>query len=140
MAQAKPFKDIEVGQELGPCEVIPDEEAVRRYCDERDDHNPMYLDTSPYGGPVMPPTFLAYPSGRLLRSRDFDPHACVPARYEQKNINPAKVGKRLILTGRVIDKYTKNGLLHVVVEAQAHDEDGTQILVMKDDLVVSLTR
>ena len=52
--------DIYVGKDLGWREIATDETAIRQYIDVADDANDWYLQDSPFGGPVLPATFLHF--------------------------------------------------------------------------------
>jgi hypothetical protein len=53
---------------------------------------------------------------QLLGSR-CDARATIGAKTEHENINPWRVGKKLITRGRIADKYIKRGLEYVVIES-----------------------
>jgi hypothetical protein len=111
---------------------------MEEYCEEYEDPNPMYLSGSPFGAPVIPPAYWAtYWDLRLLATK-YDTHATVPYKTEQEFINPAKVGKRLIANGNIIDKYVKRGLEYVVIQSTLIDEDGVLIRRMLDHVMLGL--
>ena len=138
MSKYIPFQDIKIGETLGPWEITITKQAMEQYCKEYDDPNPMYTDNSPFGFPVVPPAFLAtYWDLRLLHTK-YDAHATVPFKTEQEFINPARVGKRLIANGKIVDKYVKNGLEYIVIESTLVDEDGILIRKMTDHASLGL--
>jgi len=140
VSKAIPFDSVIVGETLGPIEYIVDEDAVKQYCDDWKDHNPIYLEDSPFGGPVIPPAYRAgLDSFRLLGSK-YDAHATVGVTTEHEFINPARVGKRLITTGKITDKYIKRGIEYVVIEYRAVDEDGVEVRRSVDHIALSVER
>jgi 3-hydroxybutyryl-CoA dehydratase len=140
MSRDIPFDDIVIGQELGPTEIPVNEKIVRDYCDEFKDHNPIYLSGSPFGGPVVPPLFQATLHDLGLLGTKWDPHATVPSKTEHELINPARIGKRLSATGKIIDKYIKRGREYVVVQSVIVDEDSLEIRRCLDHVLLSLER
>ena len=135
-----PFDSIIVGETLGPIEYRVDEKDVEQYCDDWKDYNPIYLKESPFGGPAVPPAFRAgLDSFRLLATR-FDSHATVGVKTAHEYVNPARLGKRLIVTGRIADKYIKRGVEYVVVEYHTADEDGIEIRRSVDHIALSVER
>lgn len=50
------------------------------------------------------------------------------AKHEYEMLNPARPGKKIKVTGRIVDKYVKRGREYVTVEALSVDEDGTPLL------------
>lgn len=140
MSKAIPFESIIIGEALGPIEYPVDEDAVKRYCNDWKDYNPIYLEDSPFGGPVIPPAYRAgLDSFRLLATK-YDSHATVGVKTEHEFINPAKVGKRLITTGKITEKYIKRGIEYVVIEYSMVDEDGVEIRRSVDHIALSVER
>jgi len=140
MSKHIPWDSVIVGDTLGPIEYVVDKEAVEQYCDDWKDANPIYLEDSPFGGPVVPPAFRAgLDSFRLLATK-FDSHATVGVKTEHEYINPAKIGKRLITTGKIADKYIKRGIEYVVIEYSMVDEDGVEIRRSVDHIALSVER
>jgi len=135
-----PFESVVVGEPLGPIEYLADKGAVEQYCNDWKDYNTIYLEDSPFGGPVVPPAFRAgLDSFRLLATK-FDSHATVGVKTEHEFINPAKVGRRLITTGKIADKFIKRGIEYVVIEYLTVDEDGTEIRRSVDHIALSVER
>jgi hypothetical protein len=140
MSKAIPFDQIEVGQEFGPIETPASANAVRRYCEDWQDPNPLYLQDSPFGGPIVPPAFMAGLTGFQLLGSRCDARATIGAKTEHENINPWRVGKKLITRGRIADKYIKRGLEYVVIESVSVDEDGLEIRRSRDHILLGIER
>ena len=122
----------EIGDEFEPFEITITEEMVERSTWANDDYNPWYLEDSPFGGRIASPMFLSlhlqnifwnhytFPSGGALHtSQEFD------------FINPLKIGKKIKIIGKLVDKYHRRGRDTYVSEYLAVDEDGTEIVRMK---------
>jgi hypothetical protein len=75
-----------------------------------------------------------------LLGTKYDVHSTIPAKTEHKLINPSKVGKRLLVAGKIIDKYVKRCLEYVVVESYMVDEGGLEIRRSVDHVLLSLER
>ena len=140
MSSDIPFDSIAVREPLGPVENSASENAVRRYCDDWDDHDPMYLERSIWGGPVVPPAFQAGLTGFRLLSTRYNSRATIGAKSEHRSIRPARVGARLITAGMITEKYVRRGLEYVVVESTTHDDDGQEIRWSRDHILLSLER
>ena len=137
MSKEIPWDSIEIGGTLGPIDYVVSEKAVANYCDDWKDPNPMFLKDSPFGGPVIPPAFRAgLDSFRLLATR-YDSHATLGFSTEHEFINPVPVGKKLIVTGTLTEKYIKRDREYVVIEYTTTDEDGTLIRKSVDHIVLS---
>ena len=76
---------------------------------------------------------------RALRTL-YDTHATVPARLSQKNINPARLDKKLFLNGLLVDKHIKRGLEYVAVESLMTAEAGIEIRRTTDHFLLSLEK
>ena len=140
MSREIPFESIIVGETLGPIEYVVSKEDVEQYCDDWKDPNSMYLEDSPFGGPVAPPAFRAgLDSFRLLGSR-YDSHATLGFSTEHEFMNPITIGKRLIVTGKLADKYIKRGIEYVVIEYSTVDEDGLKIRESIDHIALGVER
>ena len=140
MSDLIPFESIQVGEKLGPFEVVVSEEAVRQYCEDWADANPWYSGPSPFGGPVVPP---AYPAGlacfRLLGSK-FNARATIGAQTAYRALAPLSVGQRMITRGVIADKYIKRGLEYVVITSTSYAEDGTPVREGTDHILLSIER
>lgn len=140
MSKEIPFESVVVGETLGPIEYVVTMEDVRKYCDDWEDPNPMYLDSSPFGAPIVPPAFRAgLDSFRLLGTR-YDSHATLGYSTAHQFLNPVTIGKRLIVTGKLVDKYVKRGIEYVIIEYTTVDEDGVKIRESVDHIVLSPER
>jgi hypothetical protein len=140
VSKAIPFERIEVGQELGPIETPASANAVRRYCEDWQDPDPLYLQDSPYGGPVVPPAFMAGLTCFQLLATRYDVRATIGVKTEHQNINPWRVGKKVTTRGRIADKYIKRGVEYVVIESASVDEDGILIRRSRDHILLGLER
>lgn len=140
MSKDIPFESITVGEMLGPIEYVVEKDDVNQYCDDWKDDNPMYLENSPFGGPVVPPAFRAgLDSFRLLATK-YDAHATLGVTTEHEFINPLRIGKRLIVTGKISDKYIKRGIEYVIIDYSTVDESGLKIRESVDHIALSVER
>ncbi|MCS6802233.1 MAG: MaoC family dehydratase [Chloroflexota bacterium] len=117
------FFDIELGPR-GPYQVTVTEEDIARWSRIYADDHPWYSGPSPWGGPIAPPSILYYPSqmflGRYLignspgatRSGGF-------ARYALDCLGPIPVGRPLVVTGEVFDKFVRRGRGYVYYRLEA---------------------
>jgi hypothetical protein len=168
MSKEIPFESIIVGEELGPIEYVISEKAVKNYCDDWKDFNPIYSESSSSGDPptaagkevaletetiapgqripnivaghVCPPAFRAgLDSFRLLGTK-YDAHATLGFSTEHEFLNPITVGKRLIVTGKIIEKYVKRGIEYVIIQYSTMDEDGVKIRESVDHIALGVER
>jgi hypothetical protein len=137
MSKYIPWEELKINDLYGPVELP----YIERYftC-EMDELDPVHTMESPWGGPVYPAMYMGTLLGlRMIGSR-FDSHATVPARLFQKNIHPARLDKKLFLSGRLVDKYIKRGLEYAAIETLMTDEDGLNIRQTTDHFLLSLEK
>ena len=134
------FDAIRIGETFGPVDLLPDEKTVREFCDERGDHNPIYRDSSPFGGPVVPPAFQASLRGQRTLATIYDMHATVPTQSRHDYLNPARIGRHLITTGKLTGKYLKRGLEYIIIDSCTVDEDGVEIRRRREHILLGLKK
>ena len=117
-------------QFLGEYPITP--EMNRDYCVSVDDNNAWYLQDSPFGGPIASPAFmvnvaLAAVNQKLPRLG----RRSVVARSAYEFFNPANVGKKIKVEGRIAEKYTKREKDYLVREVRLITEDGMPLLIYR---------
>jgi acyl dehydratase len=141
------YAGLRVGLELGPWETVFTEKDVRDYAASIDDENPWYVQGSAFGQlvahPAMTATFgiplLQDSCSKILEEAD-QPWAGLHAKAEHRYTNPIPIGKRLIVRGKVAEKYIRRDRYYVVVELWVVDEDGRDIVRIKDTILLSPVR
>jgi hypothetical protein len=63
---------------------------------------------------------------RLLKTK-YVTAGNVHTRHETQFRNPARLGKKIRISGKLVDKYLKRGREYLVVECRSVDEDGVEI-------------
>ena len=141
MSKNIPFDQIKVGEQLGPWFIEVTEQAVRDYCDDWDDHNPLYLKGTADGGlPVAPPAFMAGLASFRLLGRKYNAQATIGTKTEHQNLRPVLVGETLRFEGSIVEKYIKRGLEYVVIDYTAFDAAGNATRRSRDHILLSLER
>ena len=126
------WDNLSVGEEFGPLDVVISEHAVKSVVYALDDYHPWYLHDSPFGGAIAPSTLLTRPLLDLLYLKyDALRLRGLHAREELELFGPIRVGQRIRLRARVMDKFVKRGEHYVVFAAEASDEDGNILLRTK---------
>jgi acyl dehydratase len=127
MNEKKPmvFEDMSVGEEYAD-EYVLTPELARDYAEGIDDLNPWYLEQSPFGSPVANPMLIVAQHARLFKTT-YSTAGNVHTRHETQFLNPARIGKKINLHGKLVDKYSKRGREYLVMECRSVDEDGVEI-------------
>lgn len=138
MSELIPFESIHVGEDLGPVDDLVSEDAVRQYCEDWADSLSWYSASSPFGGPVAPPAYLAGLTAFRLLATKFNSRATIGTQTSHRNLAPLPVGQRMVTKGVIADKYIKRGLEYVVINSTSYLQDGTAIRESTDHILLSL--
>ena len=133
MKERKSTDQLEVGEKLAPLEFVVTKEFNQQYLDALDDHHSRYMDEIDGQPPVVHPGLLVNYSNRT-RSPSYylEPGvASVHAKEKVVFLHPARVGKRLTITWKVVEKYEKRGRVYSITDVLIRDEDDCDIFKRK---------
>lgn len=125
------FEAMEVGEVLGPVELVVDDHLVKSFAFTVDDYHSWVMgDTSPFGNRVAHAALLVPLLLRLLNTK-FDPNTEVGLHQKEEVWfhSPARVGESVILRGEFVDKYVKRGKGYIVTDATARSAEDGRLLV-----------
>ena len=106
------YETIEIGEELGSYDYILTQKMVDAFRTSVDDPAASF------------PTLGVKHDATAFAMVYTDPIGTVNAGNEVEFFNPPIVGKKIIVKGRVADKYLRRDKPYIVIEATATDEDG----------------
>ena len=106
------YEDVVIGEELGSYDYILTQEMVEAFRTSVDDPEASF------------PTLGGKHDATAFAMVYTDPIGTVNAGNEVEFFNPPIVGKKIIVTGRIADKYLRRDKPYIVIEATAIDEDG----------------
>lgn len=110
---------IEVGEDLGTFDYVMTVEMISDYRRVVDNPEAAY------------PTVAARHPANLFY-RKYGGRMRVPnTGQDSEYFNPPVAGKRITVTGRIVDKYIRRDKPYIIVEAKAVDEDGRLIEVSR---------
>jgi acyl dehydratase len=130
MSEKKRADQVTSGEEFEPYEFQVTPEFNQQYLEAIEDYHPRYLKDTDFGPPAVHPALLVAQSN-VTRSPSFylpSGMAAVHAKEEVEYLNPARVGKKIKVSWKVVAIYEKRGRPYQVKEALIVDEDGTEIL------------
>lgn len=116
---------IDPGIDLGSREIVLTPDWIEKYMGSIDDRNPWYTDDSPYGGPIAPAAVFNY---EMELFKGWHPPGVIGTvlntgqKWEFRR--PMCPGQRVLLKGRVAERYERRGREYIAMEATAHDEEG----------------
>lgn len=133
MKEKKSTDLLEVGEELEPLEFVVSPDFNNQYLDALEDHHPWFSGDTDYGPAMVHPGLLVNYSNRT-RSPSYFLSPGVATVHAKESIefkHPARVGKKLTVTWKVVERYEKRDKLYSVVDIVIRDEDGLEILKRK---------
>ena len=131
------YENIQIGGELGKREVLITEDLIRTCAHAIESNHPWYFEDSPFGSRIAPPTIFDNDTLRML-DENYERFGSIHAKQSWEFKNPAKLGKKVTLTVRVVDKYLKRERPWIVMELTAVDEDGIEICCGRHTSLMSL--
>lgn len=131
------YETIEVGEELGRKEVLITEKKIRECAQVIESKHPWYFENSPFGGRIAPPTIFDNDTLNMLDEK-YARFGSIHAKQAWEFKNPARLGKRVTLTVRVINKYVKRDRGWIIMDLVAVDEDGLEICRGKHTSLMNL--
>ena len=113
----KPFvyDNVEIGEELGSYEYLLTQEMMDIFRASVDDPDALF------------PTLAVKHDATAFAMVYDDQTGSVNAGNEVEFFNPPVPGKKIKVTGRIHDKYSRRDKPYMVIEATAVDEDGRMI-------------
>jgi acyl dehydratase len=131
------YMNIEVGEELGKEEVLITDEMIQACANSIESRHLWYFEDSPFGGRIAPPTVFDNDTLRMLDEK-YDRFGSIHAKQVWEFKNPAKIGKKVTLKVRIIDKFIKRERGYITMELVAVDEDGLEICRGKHTSLIRL--
>lgn len=120
------FEAMEVGERLGPIEVVVDDHYVKQFAFAVDDYGPIED-----GRATSAHAALLVPELLRLLNVNYDPDTEVGL-HQREEIwihSLPKVGERVTLVGEFVDKFVKREKGYVVTDAAAHSAEDGRLLV-----------
>lgn len=125
---------LEAGEEFEPLEFIVTSELNQQYLYAEEDFHPRYIEGDEEGSPLVHPGLLFNMSNNTRSPSFYLPAgwAEVHVAEETEFLNPARVGKKNLVTWKVV-KVFKNvtGKPWQILDISIVDEDGRQIMRRK---------
>lgn len=124
MTEKSGFDAIQIGQDLGTVEMTLDEDTV----DDRLKLVQWQARELVDRLHIAPPGITVHQHPRMRFATLTSVRAAIWAKSEQEFLKPMKMGSKVFIRGRIVDKYVKRGRNYVVTEFETVDEDGEVLL------------
>ncbi len=133
MAEKLKLEDAQVGETIGPYRYRVTREMVAFAASKE------MLSSSRYSGDsTIAPSALTDNDYSLAFMIQYNVGDAIHTKAENHYINPPMIGKDLIVTGAISDRFNKRGKDFRVFETTTCDEDGREIVKSKNTLLLSL--
>ena len=130
------FDKIEKNETMPEMNILYDEDMQGRFLAALQEENQWYYKESPWGGPVTyHPLFADAPMEATMHRYQY-PFSFVHARQETEFINPLPLGKAAQVITKIADKYVKRDKGYVVIESLIVDEDGVEIMRIRNHAMI----
>ena len=124
MSEKSGFEAIPIGLEMGPLEMTLDEETVNERVDLVQWEDRELVDKLD----ITPPGISISQHARMKFAALPDMSVSIWAKSEHEFLKPIKLGSKIFIRGKVIDKYVKRGRNYVVSEYETVDGAGKVLL------------
>ena len=124
------FENIEIGEQFGPFEITVDDRLVRNYVFAQDD--PAAAALTHDGAPAVHPAVLCNELLFLFYA-NYDGNTA-EGLHTHEDIgfhSPIRIGETVTIGGRYVEAYERRGQGYVVMEAEAHGEDGRPLVTRR---------
>lgn len=111
-----------VGVPLAPLQSPLSVADAAAYADLTDDPNPWYRGPSPFGGPLVPPGWLALRQTPLLRANFQFSGPSIHVRSVIRQLAPAFAGRTYSTRGVIRETYERRGNHYLVLDAETRDD------------------
>jgi hypothetical protein len=136
VAIGKHVSDLEPGDVLGPVEYTMSPFVVREYCHANELHHEFFQGVADQ---IAPPTLVHLDKLRLYRHacpKGTGPDARLHYEFDATIHDWVPVGEPLTVVGRVVDRQTRRGRVHVVMEIELRAKSDHRLLVHYRDTAV----
>jgi hypothetical protein len=136
------ISDLEAGDVFEPVEYVLTPFMCSEYAHGVEENCEWFQSGQAPGGRQMrPPTLIHVDKMRILEKNCLKeqrvsgakgPHARVHYEYHAKHHSPAYVGERLVVSGKITDRYQKRGRTYIDYYLEVHASDGRLITTYTD--------
>lgn len=142
MEEQKVIKDLDevlVPDELGPVSYTVTQDDVEEFLKRVGDPNPWYREDSPFGGPIVPPTYTAGDYTKLLGTK-YSAYDVVHTHAAHEYMTPVRVGDILTAKGVLVEKYIRRGREYIVVDSATTNQNGEVVVKSRNTWLVNASK
>jgi acyl dehydratase len=122
------WESVQIGDKIPPTHTTVTPQLIKQYAFSVDDWDPISIPV--WEGSIGQAALLSQHclGAHTALYREDKEVGGLHARCEMEIFNPPRVGKKVTITSKHIDKYEKRGHRYRVLESEARDEDGVLCL------------
>ncbi len=131
MSEKSSWEALPIGLQMGPLEIVLDNKTVKERADlvQWENREPLdILGFAPPGITIANHALMKFTAWPDLR-------ASIWAKSEHEFLRPMKVGNRIYIRGKIVDKYVKRNRNYVVADYETVDEDGEVLMRSRETAV-----
>ena len=140
------ISDLDKGDVFEPVEYVVSAFMCSEYAHATEETDELFhSDRNPLGRQLRPPTMIHVDKMRILEANCHNerriagmkgPDARVHYEYHAKHHSPAFVGERLVVSGRIVDKYVKRGRTYLWYYLEVATADGRLVTTYNDQTLL----
>ena len=131
MSEKMDFEDIPIGMDLGTMEMTLDENTVGERIREEGWEPGELIDKLH----IVPPGITIRQHALLKYMKFPDLRASIWAKSEHEFLKPMMVGGKILIRGKIIDKYVKRERNYIVTECETVDEGGDVLMRSRETAI-----
>lgn len=133
MTEKRNLEDAQIGDAIGPYRYTVTTEMAQFAASSEMMAGPRYSADSQFA-----PSTLTDNDYSLAYMEKFHPGEAIHTKADNHYLNPPVIGKELIVTGTITDRFNKRGRDFLVFETTTRDEDGREIVRSKNTVLISM--
>ena len=133
MTEKRNLEDAQIGDAIGPYRYTVTREMVEFAASDQ-----MLADSRYSADNQLAPSTLTDNDYSLAYMEKFHPGEAIHTKADNHYLNPPVIGKELIVTGTITDRFNKRGRDFLVFDTITRDEDGREIVRSKNTVLISM--
>lgn len=143
----KTLADLEAGDVFEPIRYVLTDFICSEYAHANEDPSEYYYSAAPpFGRQLRPPTMIHADKMRILEANctqerriagEHTDDARIHYEYHAQHHSPAFVGEELVVSGRIVDRYTRRGGDYLHYELRVETSDGRLVTSYHDLTLLS---